>query len=140
MISAVTVPDAVRLVTPVMVPALVIPPAWLLIPPVMEAPAAETVKPLAAVIVPVPVVKILAEVEMLPDAVKAPLSVMVKLGLPPDWIERAVWLAVALVSLMMKALPLPALVKVNDVSVAKPLPKVKSMLRPVVVVMVLPLS
>lgn len=43
-----------------------------------------------------------------------------------------------MVSLITNALPVPALVRDNDVWVASPDPRVKAMSRPVVVVMVFP--
>ena len=74
---------------------------------------------------------------ILPEVLKVPDSLMVKVGVLLDWMEREVFVA-PLVSFKTKALPVPALVKVKEVWLAKPLPKVKAMFRPVVVVIVLP--
>ena len=81
--------------------------------------------------VPVPVV------EMLPVVDTVPASLMVKLLVPPDWIANDVLVA-PLVSLITKAVPVPALVRENEVWVVRPDPSVKAMFLPSVVVMVLP--
>ena len=84
----------------------------------------------------------------MPLVARAPVSSTVKLGVPLDWRERRVLVA-ALVSLTTIAVPVPALVsakpvalpllaRVNEVGVARPDAKVKAILLPVVVVMVLP--
>lgn len=86
------------------------------------------------VIVPVPVVAIFPVVD------NVPFSLIVKVLTPPDWIASEVFVA-ALVSLMTKALAVPALVKVKDVAVPLSVEasyKVKAIFRPVVVVIVLP--
>lgn len=71
--------------------------------------------------------------------VRLPVSSIDRLVVPPDWICNAVFVA-ALVSLIMNAGAVPALVRVNEVEVAKLLPKVKAIFRALVVVMVLPES
>jgi hypothetical protein len=106
----VTVPEAVILVAPAILPALVIPPELLFKPPVIEAPPEETVRVPAEEIVPVPVV------EILPEEEREPSSLMVSLLTPPDWIARAVLVA-ALVSLMTKEVAVPALVREKEVGV-----------------------
>jgi hypothetical protein len=75
----------------------------------------------------------------LPEVERAPDSVIVKVGEPPDWTSIDV-LDAPFVSLSTNALAVPALVKVSEVELANPLAKVKPMLRPVVVVIVLPVS
>lgn len=110
----VTAPDALIVVAPAIAPALEMPPVLLSRPPVIDAPPAETVNAPAEVIVPVPVVAMFPEVEIVP------FSLIVNLLTPPDWIAREVFVA-ALVSLMMKAFAVPALVKVNDVAVPESL-------------------
>ena len=104
------VPEAVILVAPLTAPAEVIPPLLLFIPPVIEAPPPETVKPLADVILPLPVVDIFPLVE------RTPFSLIVNLSTPPLCTTREV-LAPALVSFITKALAVPALVKLNEVEV-----------------------
>jgi hypothetical protein len=98
------------------------------------------VSPLEAVIKPAEVIVPEDVVEILPVVERLPFSVIVKLSTPPDWIARAVWPLAALVSLMIKAVAVPALVKLKDVGVAKPEANVKSIFLPVVVTMVLPAS
>ena len=77
-VSVCTVPDAVMLVAPLIAPVFVMPPLLLLIPPVIAAPLTPTVKPFAAVIVPVPVVVIFPLVDRFPfsliESVAAPLD------------------------------------------------------------------
>ena len=68
----------------------------------------EAVNNPADVMVPVPVV------EMLPVVESVPSSLMVKLGVPFDWMDSDV-LVPALVSLITKAVPVPALVRLRDV-------------------------
>ena len=99
--------------------------------PVVWVKPAEAVNNPAEVMVPVPVVLILARVD------RVPASVMVKVGEPPDLTERAVLVA-PLVSFMTRVFAVPALVRLKDVWAVRPEPKVKSIFLPSVVVMVLP--
>src|SRR5207248_9678698 len=85
------------------------PPELLLIPPVIDAPPAETVKAPAEVMLPEPVVKILPEVEI------APNSVIVNLDVPPDSILIALCVAPLSVSLMINgSVAVPALVRLKE--------------------------
>src|SRR6266704_2586002 len=89
---------------------------------------------------PVPVERVvLPDWVILPFVERLPFARTVKLGVPLDWIVRAV-LPALLVSLMTNAGAEPALVKLKDVGVVNPLASVKSILRPLVVVMVFPVS
>jgi hypothetical protein len=97
------------------------------------------VKPLEAVRVPAEEIAPVPVVETLPEVERTPFSLIVRLFTPPDWIANEV-LTAAFVSFMMKAVDVPALVKVKDVEAARPLPRVKSIFRPVVVRMVFPES
>ena len=108
--APVIVPEALIEVAPEIAPAPVIPPLLLLIPPETFAPPAETVKPFAEVIDPVPVVAILPAVERLPS------SEIVSLLTPPDNISSAVPVVPLFVSLMIRALPVPALVREKEVA------------------------
>ena len=127
----VTVPLAAIVVAPATAPVFVIPPLLLLIPPVIDAPPPDTVSAPAEVIVPVPVV------EILPDVERTPFSLIVSLLTPPDYMSRDVFVA-AFVSLITNAVAVPSLVSVSEVD--SPVPNVKSILRPIVVVIVLPTS
>jgi hypothetical protein len=95
------------------------------------------VSPLLAVSVPAAVTVPLPLVEMFPGVDRVPFSLMVKVLAPPDWMASAVLVA-PLVSLITKAVPVPALVRASEVWVDSPDPRVKSMFLPSVVVMVLP--
>lgn len=139
-VSPAIAPEALIVVAPAIAPAAVMPLPFKLRAPVMEAPPAETVKPLAAVIEPLPVVMILPLVVKLPALLTAPNSLMLNLEMPPDLISIAVLVLLPLVSLTTKEVPVPALVRLTDVWVPRPAPKVKEILLPSVVVMVLPLS
>ena len=103
--------------------------------PVIETAPVVTVRPFDAVkrlfevIVPVPVVR------MLPEVVAFPTSSIVSFVTPPERISRAIPY-VGAVSSMMKALAVPSFVRVSEV--VRPVPKVKSMFLPVVVVIVFP--
>jgi hypothetical protein len=127
----VTVPLAAIVVAPATAPVFVIPPLLLLIPPVIDAPPPDTVSAPAEVIVPVPVV------EILPDVERTPFSLIVSLLTPPDCMSRDVFVA-AFVSLITNAVAVPSLVSVSEVD--SPVPNVKSIFRPIVVVIVLPTS
>ena len=98
--------------------------------PVVWVNPLEAVKVPAEVIVPVPVVEILPEVD------RTPFSLMVKVGVPPDWMDREVLVAPPLVSLITMAVVSPALARVNEVD--RPDDRVKAMFLPAVVSMVLP--
>ena len=79
-------------------------------------------------------VRVVVDTPVAPDI--APSSLMVRLGVPPDLISKAV-LVPALVSSRIKEATVPCWVKVKDWSVAKSA-KVKAMFLALVVVMVLP--
>lgn len=96
------------------------------------------VKPLEAVNVPADVTAPVPVVEMFPVVDSVPSSLIVKESTPPVWIARDVLAAPPAVSLMIKALPVPALVNESEVCVPRPEARVKSMFLPVVVVMVFP--
>lgn len=125
--ESVRVPEALMVVVPAIAPVLVMPALLASIPP-------EAVNSPAEVMVPVPVVAMLPLVERLPS------SSIVNFVTPPDLIAKAVPFVPVWVSLMTKALAVPALVKVKEVGVTKLSANVKSMLRPVVVRIVLPRS
>lgn len=74
---------------------------------------------------------------IVPLVVRLPVSSIERLVVPPDWICNAVLVA-ALVSSIINAGTVPALVKVKEVGVARPEFKVKAMLLPLLVVIVLP--
>ncbi len=134
--DSVTVLLAAIVVAPDIAPAAVIPPLLLLIEPVIEAPPAATVSRPADVIVPVPVVVTLPEVEI------SPSSLIVSELTPPDLICRAVLVA-PFVSSIINDGAVPALVTVNEVAVPEfedSSYKVTATFRPVVVVIVLPAS
>ena len=95
------VPVAVIFVALAIAPVFDIPPLLLLTPPVMDAPPAETVNAPAEVMVPVPVVEILPEVE------STPFSLMVNLFTPLDSIASEVLGVPPFVSLITNALPVP---------------------------------
>jgi hypothetical protein len=95
------------------------------------------VSPLLAVKVPAEVMVPVLVVEMFPLVDSVPASVMVKVGVPPDWMAKEVLVA-PLVSLITKAFPVPALVKISEVCSVSPELKVKAMSRSSVVAMVLP--
>ena len=112
------------------------------VPPrvVVPEPTVKVFVPLTPVLplsvtAPFPVEK----VEEAPDWVKEPFVVIfpssstAKLAVPLDWTSSAVWLfAPRLVSLIMRAFPVPAFVKANEL--AKELAKLKAILFPVVVI------
>jgi len=105
--------------------------------PVMLTAPVEIVRPAdpvrrpAEVIVPVPVVR------MFPDVVAFPLSSIVSFVIPPDLISRAIPY-VGAVSSIINALAVPAFVSANEVATPRPEARVKSILRPEVVRIVLP--
>ncbi len=103
-----------------------------MIPPVIEAPPAETVRAPAEVIVPVPVVAIFPEVEIVPS------SEIVRLVTPPDWMSNAVPPDPAFVSFITSACALPAFVMLNEV--VRPALSVALISRLAVVAIILPLS
>jgi hypothetical protein len=78
--------------------------------PVDNVKPLEAVRRPAEVTVPEPVVRMFPEVE------SVPLSVIVNVGVPADWMERAVPVP-AFVSLIMKAEPVPAFVRLKEVAV-----------------------
>lgn len=102
--------------------------------PVVWVKPFDAVRRLFDVMVPVPVVLIL------PDVERVPFSLMLSVVKALDWMAKEVFVA-ALVSLMTNALSVPALVKVNDVAVPVSVDSsysVKAISRPVVVVMLFP--
>ena len=94
------------------------------------------VRPLAAVSSPFAVIVPVPVVEIDPDVDSVPSSLIVKVSALLDLMAREVLVAPRLESLMIKATPVPALVR--DWEVASPLPRVKSIFLPTVVAMVLP--
>ena len=64
----VVIAPASIVVAPLIAPVFVMPLLLLFMPPVIDAPFAETVKPLAEVILPVPVVTMLPVVERTPSS------------------------------------------------------------------------
>jgi hypothetical protein len=105
--------------------------------PVMLTAPVVVVKPLEAVSKPFDVIVPPAVVWIFPVVDRVPSSLIVNFETPPDWISRDVLVA-PFVSLMIKAVAVPALVRDKEVDVPRPDPNVKSILRPVVVVIVLP--
>ncbi len=100
--------------------------------------------------VPVPVVAILPEVEILLIEIMAPSSVIRNVSDPFDWMINALF-AAAFVSLIMTPAPVPVLVKLspvalplltrlNDVGVVNPPVKLKNIPRPSDVSIVFPAS
>ena len=75
----------------------------------------------------------------MPEVERLPRLSMVKVGVLAFWIERAV-LVEPLVLLMTNDAAELALLRANEVGVAKFAPRLKVIFRPVVVVMVLPCS
>jgi len=106
------------------------------VPVILTAPVAivrpvDPVRRPAEVIVPVPVVRIF------PDVVAFPFSSIVSFVIPPDLISRAIPY-VGAVSSIINALAVPAFVSANEVATPRPEARVKSILRPEVVRIVLP--
>jgi len=97
------------------------------------------VKPSEAVKVPSELIVPPAEVEILPVVVTVPDSVILREVTPPDWISKDI-LDAPFVSFKIKALAVPALVRLKEVDVASPDANVKAILRPVEVVIVFPPS
>lgn len=96
------------------------------------------VSPLEAVNVPAEVTVPVPVVEILPVVDNVPFSLIDNAVTPPDLMAKEVLAAPPSVSLITKASPVPALVKLNEVWVVKPDDNVKAISRPSVVSMVLP--
>ncbi len=99
----------------------------------------DIVNPSEAVKVPSEFIVPPAEVEMLPVVVTVPASVIVNEETPPDWMSTDI-LDAAFVSLSIKALAVPWLVKVRDVDVASPEARVSAIFLADEVRIVLPVS
>lgn len=82
--SPAIVPEAVMSVAPAIDPALVMPLLLRLTAPPNEDVPDVTVKPLAEVILPVPVVAMLPDEEMLPLVTSSPVSLIVSSEMPDD--------------------------------------------------------
>ena len=127
---------ALMVTDPPFPPEAVVPPATKLrFPPVaavvLSAGLIERVEPPVSVVI---------SAELLPARASTPFSVTVRVEEPLDCKSKSVPPLPVCVSLMIKAVAVPALVKVSDVGVANPSAKVKSMLRPALVKMALPFS
>ena len=138
-VSPVTVPEAVMSTAPAIVPAFVMPPLLLLIPPEILVPALAVNNPFE-VNVPAAEIEAVPVVTKLPLVVRFPSSSIVNFVTPPDCTRSALPVDPAVISFIMNEGAVPPFVNVNEVWVARLEPNVKSIFRPVEVVIVLPVS